>query len=133
MREKFMDNEMFSKEYSQIRFSTRFGLARAFHRYAYTYTSRFHHSFTPFSQQALELISRCSLFRFNQLGGHRSIWKIGIRHQRTNTRTMAMVFVLWHWHPPLGSISHYNTNKNTTKTTIVRIPTPKLGFSSSAS
>lgn len=68
-----------------------------------------------------------SIFHFllllsnNLSGGHRSIWKNGIRHKRANTWTMAMVFVLWYRHLIMGSSSHYNTNKKTTKNTIVRI------------
>lgn len=52
-------------------------------------------------------------------GGHHPIWKNGILHKRTNTRTMVMVFVLRHRHLIMGSISHYSTNKETTKNFIV--------------
>lgn len=52
-------------------------------------------------------------------GGHHSIRKNGILHERTITRTMAMVFVLRNRYLIMGSISHYNTNKKTTKTIIV--------------
>lgn len=52
-------------------------------------------------------------------GGHHPIRKNGILHKRTNTRTMVMVFVLRRRHLIMGSISHNNTDKKTTKTIIV--------------
>lgn len=61
------------------------------------------------------------MFLLSGTGVHHPIRKNGILHKRINTRTMVVVFVLWHWHIAVGPTSNYGTNKKTTKNLIVSL------------